>query len=408
MVKAHLVNHTHWDREWYFTTMDAQVLSEQVFTEILDELEKNHEANFCLDGQTSIVDDYVEIHPEAVKRIQKLVSEKRLFVGPWYTQTDALNPDAESIIRNLVIGIKETQEKYGNPMMVGYLPDTFGFNAQLPTLLNEVGIDNFIFWRGINFDKITDSVYFNWKGLANKKVVAIDFPFGYFTGKISPDDQKHLKEMVTKRLDPAIKFEAEHGNHNDVLIPSSMDQLNIVKNIFKTVKKINEISANQIVIDTYPNFVKLLKGKQNELPDYQFEIRLPTYARVHRTIGAVRYKLKKESFLLEQKILRRVEPLVVIGKKAGINIGNGILIKLWKKLLECQAHDSMGGSVTDNVVVDILHRYKEANEIADGIENMIEKKIAESLKLTSKQIILFNTDPHEFKGRKSFTLLTNY
>jgi alpha-mannosidase len=54
-----------------------------------------------------------------------------------------------------------------------------------------------------------------------------------------------------------------------------------------------------------------------------------------------------------------------------------------------------------------LHRYKEANEIADGIENMIEKKIAESLKLTSKQIILFNTDPHEFKGRKSFTLLTN-
>ncbi len=95
-------------------------------------------------------------------------------------------------------------------------------------------------------------------------------------------------------------------------------------------------------------------------------------------------------------------------KKAGINIGNGILIKLWKKLLEYQAHDSMGGSVTDNVVVDILHRYKEANEIADGIENMIEKKIAESLKLTSKQIILFNTDPHEFKGRKSFTLLTNY
>lgn len=104
MVKAHLVNHTHWDREWYFTTMDAQVLSEQLFTEVLDELEKNSDANFCLDGQVSVVDEYVEIHPEAKERIRKLVGEGRLFVGPWYTQTDALIPDQESIIRNLVSG----------------------------------------------------------------------------------------------------------------------------------------------------------------------------------------------------------------------------------------------------------------------------------------------------------------
>ncbi|WP_446499939.1 hypothetical protein, partial [Listeria seeligeri] len=26
MVKAHIVNHTHWDREWYFTSADALVL----------------------------------------------------------------------------------------------------------------------------------------------------------------------------------------------------------------------------------------------------------------------------------------------------------------------------------------------------------------------------------------------
>jgi len=165
-----LVNHTHWDREWYFTTTDALVLSDQLFTEALDELEKNKDANFCLDGQTSIVDEYVEIHPEAKERIQKLVKEGRLFVGPWYTQTDALIPDSESIIRNLVIGINDTKEKYGDPMMVGYLPDTFGFNAQLPTLLHQVGIDNFIFWRGTNFERQMKSVYFKWQGLSGKEV----------------------------------------------------------------------------------------------------------------------------------------------------------------------------------------------------------------------------------------------
>ncbi|MDF2911147.1 MAG: glycosyl hydrolase, family 38, partial [Sporolactobacillus laevolacticus] len=170
MVNSYIVNHTHWDREWYFTNMDALVLSEQLFTEVLDELERNSDANFCLDGQSSIIDEYCEIHPEALQRIRKLIKEGRLFVGPWYTQTDAIIADTESILRNLIIGILDTKEKYGDPMMVGYLPDTFGFNAQMPTLLNQVGIDNFIFWRGINFDKQVKSPYFKWKGLGDSEV----------------------------------------------------------------------------------------------------------------------------------------------------------------------------------------------------------------------------------------------
>ncbi|MCT7707264.1 MAG: alpha-mannosidase, partial [Lactobacillus iners] len=89
MVKAYLVNHTHWDREWYFTTQDAQVLSDQLFTQVLDELESHPEANFTLDGQMSIIDEYVEIHPEAKERIHDLVERGQLFIGPWYTQTDA-------------------------------------------------------------------------------------------------------------------------------------------------------------------------------------------------------------------------------------------------------------------------------------------------------------------------------
>ena len=67
MVNAHIIQHTHWDREWYFTNEDAIVLSDQVFTEVLDELERNPKVNFCLDGQTSIVDEYLEINPQKLK-----------------------------------------------------------------------------------------------------------------------------------------------------------------------------------------------------------------------------------------------------------------------------------------------------------------------------------------------------
>lgn len=405
MVTSYIVNHTHWDREWYFTNMDALVLSEQLFTEVLDELEKNSDANFCLDGQSSIIDEYVEIHPKELNRIRKLLNQGRLFLGPWYTQTDAINADAESILHNLIIGIHDTRRKYGKPMMIGYLPDTFGFNAQMPELLNQVGIDNFLFWRGINLNKQVKSVYFEWKGLGNSKVYAVNFPFGYLTGMITMDSKNNLQDFVNDRLDKAIEFESQHRDQKDVLIPSGIDQMNIVKNLGETVKKINNISKYENKISSYPEFVNIIRHKK-DLEIYQGELKDPVYSRVHRTITSVRTKIKLKNFQIEQKILRRIEPLTVIARHNGVKIGNGLLTKLWKKLLECQAHDSLGGSVSDNVAVDIMHRFKEADELADAIENMICKKIADAMELTDHDVIVFNTDPFEFDGTKIVKVLS--
>lgn len=404
MAKAHIVNHTHWDREWYFTVMDSQVLADQVFTEILDELDTHAEANFCLDGQTSILDEYVATHPEELNRIKKLVKENRLFVGPWYTQTDALIPDAESILRNLTIGITEAKEKYGKAMMVGYLPDTFGFNAQMPMLLNQAGIDSIVFWRGTNFDTQVVSPYFNWHSLSKDSVIAANFPYGYFTGQIGIDAKEKMESFVNDRYDPAIDFLKTHGENDDILMPSGIDQMNIVHNMAKTVGDINVKSKHTTSISSYQKFIDILKTK--DLPDYSGELRLPTYARVHRTIGSVRQSIKKQNFEIEQKILKRVEPLMVIAESVGIKIGKGMLNLLWKKVLECQAHDSLGGSVSDNVAEDINHRFKEANELADGIENFIKKKIADFLNLNEDEILLFNTDLHDFEGTKQVNVMS--
>lgn len=405
MTKVYFVNHTHWDREWYFSTEDSLVLSDQVFSEVLSELEKSPLANFCFDGQTSIIDDYLQIHPEDQSRIKKLVTNNQLFIGPWYTQTDALLPDAESIIRNLVIGINDAKQKFGQAMMVGYLPDTFGFNAQMPTLLRQVGIDNLIFWRGID-PKETGSIYFNWRGLGGEQILALNFPKGYFSGQITLEEKKKLKSFVEKLYDPTVRFEIQHSKISDVLMPSGYDQMNIIQNLPVTLKNLNSISKFQTVNSNYPEFVKLIRKNKSYLPTYSGELRTPKYARVHRTIGAIRPSLKKKNFYLEQKILKRIEPLCVIAHKVGINISNGLLNNLWKKLLSCQPHDSLGGCITDNVAEDILQRDKEVAEMADGIENLIKKRIADHLKLSDQEILIFNPEPFPFDDFKTIKVLT--
>ena len=405
MVKAYFVNHTHWDREWYFTTQDAQVLSDQLFTEVLNELEEHPEANFTLDGQMSIVDEYVEIHPEAKGRIHKLVNRGQLFIGPWYTQTDALAPNAESLIRNLIIGILDARQNYGEPMLLGYLPDTFGFNANLPMILNQVGIYDFLSWRGTNFKRQTKSVYFKWKALGGKAVFAANFPLGYFTGQIDLESKRNLKDFVKNRLDKGIDFEALHGNNSEVLVPSGIDQMNIIHDLSKTIAQVNQYSKHEVVISSYPEFMQKLRTKK--LPEFQGELRYPTYSRVHRTICSVRSRNKRKNFKLEQVITRRLEPLMVIAQYAGIPISNGIVIKLWKLLFKVQPHDTMGGSVTDNVALDINERYKQALEIADGLENYIKKRLAQRLSLSDHDVLVFNTDPYSFKGRKVVEIISS-
>ncbi|EAK3904309.1 alpha-mannosidase, partial [Campylobacter jejuni] len=203
-------------------------------------------------------------------------------------------------------------------------------------------------------------------------------------------------QFVKERLDKGIDFESTHGDNAEVLIPSGIDQMNIVHDLSGTLEKINKLSKHEVVIGSYPDFMDKLHKQQ--LETYTGELRLPTYARVHRTIGSVRSRFKRKNFALEEFILKRVEPLMVMAQKLGIRVSNGVALKLWKKLLECQPHDTLGGCVSDNVAQDIEHRFKECEEIAAGIENYIKKRLAQRLKLKDNEILVFNPEVTRFEG----------
>lgn len=405
MVKNHLVQNTHWDREWYFTAQDAMLLSDQVFTEAIDELRRNPKARFCLDGQSSIVDDYVEMNPERASDIKALMSEGRLDVGPWYTQTDALLVGAESIFRNMMVGVHDIRSKYGEPMLHGYLPDTFGFNAQMPAILNACGLDTFIGWRGIDYEK-TGAPYFVWKSLGDQAVFAANMPHGYSMGVMPVEAIDRIDEFLEQKVDVEAEFVHRAAGNEDILMPVGMDQKNMVLDYDKFVEEFNKVGSYEYEVASYGSFMDLLRAKGG-LPVYQGEFRDPCYSRVHRTIGSVRTQMKQRDFELENRLVRRVEPLLVLGRACGIEISNGALEHVWKKLLENQAHDSMGGCVSDNVAEDIFHRLKEAEEFASGIENLVAKRLADALCLSDNEVILFNTDAAPFSGDRTVHIVAS-
>lgn len=393
----HIVSHTHWDREWYFSTCDSLVLMDQTITAIINELKDNPNVNFCLDGQISIVKEYLKLHPEMKDLMQQLVDERRLFVGPWYTQTDTQLVSMSSIVNNLYYGIFNSKQLFNKYMNIGYLPDTFGFSNQIPMLLNQFEIDDFIFWRGIDYDKQQISPYFIWEGQDGSKVNVANLPKGYSMAH-SLNNGKLFIENVYK---PILEDYTNITDSNDLLVTVGGDQQTIVPGLDQRLKYMPE---NAIISD-YEKFMKTIRPQLKD--HYKGEFREGRYSRAHKSAGSVRSSIKKSNYDAEMALVKGLEPLNVMANHEGFGVSQQLVKEAWELLFEGQAHDGIVGCVSDSVAEDILNRNKRACEIGQSAANFIKKQFAWSIDLQPDEVIIFNTDPFEFDGYKTIEIISH-
>src|SRR3954471_24126142 len=191
-----VVGHTHWDREWYLPFEGFRARLVAMLDGLIDILERDPSFKcFVLDGQTIMLDDYLEVRPEAAQQVRDMVSAGRLVIGPWYTAVDTFLPDPESLVRNLQIGRWEAHRYGHEPMQVGHLPDTFGFNGQLPQILQHFGIGSAFAWRG--FHPENTAAAFWWESPDGSRVLTLRPLEGYCEGALGVvDPDRFMVEVL--------------------------------------------------------------------------------------------------------------------------------------------------------------------------------------------------------------------
>jgi alpha-mannosidase/mannosylglycerate hydrolase len=133
---VYVISHTHWDREWYQTFQGYRARLVGLLDELLEFMEKNPAfAYYHLDGQTIVLEDYLEIRPENRARLQQLIKAGRIIPGPWYVMPDEFLVSGEAMIRNLQMGFATSRAWGVEPMKSGYLVDMFGHDSQMPQVL---------------------------------------------------------------------------------------------------------------------------------------------------------------------------------------------------------------------------------------------------------------------------------
>ena len=69
-------SHTHWDREWYLTYEQFRLRLVGLVDRLLDLMESRPDFEFFhLDGQTIVLEDYLELRPQQEPRLRKLIAE---------------------------------------------------------------------------------------------------------------------------------------------------------------------------------------------------------------------------------------------------------------------------------------------------------------------------------------------
>ncbi|MFS1932954.1 mannosylglycerate hydrolase [Vibrio splendidus] len=392
--RVHITPHMHWDREWYFTTEESRILLVNNMEEIMNRLESDPEYKYyVLDGQTAVLEDYFAIKPENTERVKALVEAGKLIIGPWYSQTDTMQVSGESIVRNMMYGIRDCM-KFGDAMKIGYLPDSFSMSSQLPMIYNGFDITRAMFWRGCSERHGTNKTEFLWQSNDGSEVTAQVLPLGYAIGKYLPQDEEGLRA----RLDKYFPVLEKPSVTKDILLPNGHDQMPIQKDIFEVMDKLREIYPDrEFSMSRFEEVFEKVEAARDQLDTIKGEFNDGKYMRVHRTISSTRMDIKLIHAEIENKIVNILEPLASIAWTLGFEYHHGLIEKMWKESMKNHAHDSIGCCCSDKVHAEILNRYILADDMATNLIHFYKRKIVDHMpdREDCDKLAMFNLSPYE-------------
>lgn len=370
--RVHVYAHTHWDREWYRTFERFRLQLVGMVDRVLDVLDSDPRfATFVLDGQTIVLEDYLEIRPEEEPRIRRLVGAGRLEVGPWHVLPDEFLVSGESMVRNLLEG-RRVASRFGEPLAVGYLPDPFGHVGQLPAILRGFGIDNVIFSRGMGDEHARTGNEFRWESTGGREsVIALvqgsPYTSGYCNaetlgrgnGADDPSGYGRVRELVPHLVSQA---------HADaLLLAAGCDHETVQQELPLIVERIGEmIPGADVRITGLHAYVASVRDAERRLEQsgaalerFRGELRGSRYAPVLSSIFSARVALKQDNDRIQTLLERHVEPLMATAVAAGVRPLRDVqpfLRHAWRLVLENHPHDSIGGCSIDDVHLEMPAR----------------------------------------------------
>lgn len=346
--------------------------------DVVDRLSRDRRLTFHVDGQTILIEDYLEVRPEQRGRVQRLVEAGRLTLGPWYVLADELLAGDEPLVRNLLAGQRQAAA-LGAWMPVGYSPDAFGHPDMLPAILRGFGIPDALLWRGYGERGGGGRDLFEWIAPDGSAVLVHHLPpAGYEFGAELPTEPVKVR-MRWRELADGLERRAAVPV---LLILNGADHHALQPDLDRAVRALRRAAPDATVevatLDAYFAAARAALTRTGRGPRrVTGELRWSyghtwTLQGVTATRTALKQRIAEGAALLT----RWVEPQAALGSRAAAL--RPLLAQAWGTHLANLFHDTLAGSIVDAVAREAALRADTVVSEARGLlEDALDARLGQ-------------------------------
>ncbi|MGH9025557.1 MAG: hypothetical protein ACRDWD_05475, partial [Acidimicrobiia bacterium] len=240
-----------------------------------------------------------------------------------------------------------------------------------------------VVWRGV--PSAIDRTAFWWEAPDGSRVRAEYLYGSYSNGRDLPDD---AKQLVTR----ARNYEAELGPARlpggALLLMNGTDHQLPQPGLGRVVAEANAIQSDyRFVVTSLAAHVS--DQPVDGLPTWRGELRSGARANVLMGVASNRVDVHQACAAAERALERRAEPLTALYLPAERYPGT-LLAVAWRQLVLNSAHDSSCACSADEVVDQVLVRYREARQLGDELARPALRNLATEIDGAAGSTIVVN------------------
>ncbi len=383
-----IVGNSHIDMAWLWPWTETVEVVRNTFQSVLDLMREYPDFKFTMSSARAY-EWMQEKYPDLFKQIEQRVKEGRWeIIGGMWVEPDLNMPDGESLVRQILVGKRYFQKNFSVDVKIGWNPDSFGYNYQLPQIYKKSGMDYFVTQKLLWAHEFTTFPYklFWWQAPDGSRLLTY-FPHDYAGGIDAEPLAKDLSIWMPSIYGPKLTDSPEmmhlygvgdHGGGPTRVMLDHAEQLRAQDAVYPKLQF-------SFARDFFSDLEKKLPSMQ--VPTWDGEL----YFQYHRGVFTTQAETKRRIRRAEETVLN-AEKFASLATLYGRPYPQDDMELTWKNLLFDHFHDIMPGSGIAVNYLDAKRNLENVDRAANEVTAGSLEEIAAHINTNREgvPVILFN------------------
>jgi alpha-mannosidase len=383
------IGNSHIDMAWLWPWTETVEVVRNTFQSVLDLMREYPDLKFTMSSARTY-EWMQEKYPDMFEQIKQRVKEGRWeVVGGMWVEPDLNMPDGESLVRQILVGKRYFQKNFGADIKIGWNPDSFGYNWQLPQIYKKSGIDYFVTSKLLWATDYTKFPYrlFWWEGPDGSRLLTY-FPHEY-ANDFNPEQITRDLSVYAPRIygnkttdSPQMLYLYGIGDHGGGPTRAMLDQANRLRDPNTVFPKVDFSTAKQFFADLDRQLPKL------KVPTWKDELYFEYHRGVYTSQADTKQRIRHD-----EEVMLDAEKYASLATLFGRPYGQDQFELAWKNLLFDHFHDVMPGS---GIAVNYLDAKRNLEDVARSAKALTDGSLEEILAHVNTQgdgvpVVIFNS-----------------